>query len=255
MDPRIQEPRLQEAEANPERLRQQAKLLRRSSTASIQRGGPRETSLTAKSLSLACYLLILAAVTVLLVSSGIRQSAVRKVVSLYHEINRPEEGRLFRLPPPKPKPQVTRLMSAPTPVIIQEGAPARSAGSQFPVETQEVPSYILIPNEPAPRDKPAPLRGVPGETVAEPTGTGAASAFDFLKENDAVAARVIDNGFSDYSYQSWTVVAEEHPQYYISLLTKAPDGREAVLIWLVNLEKKTTEPKSQEARELAARDK
>ena len=78
-------------------------------------------------------------------------------------------------------------------------------------------------------------------------------AFKFLQESSAPARMLVNDEVTGYQFKEWEAVLNSHPEYYLNLKVVADEGREVGLIWLVDLDKKTAEPKSQEARELVAR--
>ena len=148
---------------------------------------------------------------------------------------------------------------------VQESSKASAAISAQP--NTPPPTAAQSPSEDSgeestPENMPQLIRDVKDQLPPEETTPAAVpvdphqESFNYLKQNNPVAGKLVKGGYSNLSYSSWKVIRETSQEVWIDLEASWSTGGPAIHhIWSVDIVNKKIKALSQAARNLEALDK
>lgn len=234
----------QSLSAKPEELKEQAKWIRqwaREDDSDFQRLYAQPLAEWKKVVYLLSAVLIVSLAAWLLIAAQTRRELIGALGGQVAQLYRADEGEIFRLPPPPPRPVRPRIE-------IQQGTLSTAEQGS----SQEAPGILFLDQQPPSaggREESGPAR-----PVAPPKGSGNQEAYRFLVENSDTARKLFSSEFEEFEFQDWKPVKNDPPVFFIDLVAKRrSDGQELHAIWSVNVESGQITPLSQAARDLQAR--
>lgn len=150
-----------------------------------------------------------------------------------------------------------KITSSPQPPpAVQKPAPAPAA--QTPARTQDVSAEQELPENMPQLIRDVKKEAPPAEVMAPAQETApqidsGQKSFDYLEKNSAVAAKLINGGFSNLSYLNWKVIRETSQEVWIDIEAAWTSGGPAIHhIWSVDTKNEKIRALSQAARNLEA---
>jgi hypothetical protein len=166
----------------------------------------------------------------------------------------PETAATINKTPAKinPAPQPPPAVKKPTPVTPAASSAQTPAGTQTAAAEQDRPENMpQLIRDVKKNDPPAEVAAPAQETA--PQLNSNQESFDYLEKNSAVAAKLINGGFSNLSYSNWKVIRETSQEVWIDIEAAWTSGGPAIHhIWSVDMDNGKIRALSQAARNLEA---